>query len=220
MHTATYLLSRRPTKPLHLDTPYQALFHQVPDYTHLRTFGCLCFPNLTSTTQHKLSPRSTPCLFLGYSQEHKGYRCLDLSTKKIIISRHVIFDEQSFPMSTESCATGPATPAPSAPNPLESALDLVPVRPPTTLYPTHDPPRAPVPAPPQPSNHQAIKSQPLPHLLSPRVAAPLNAMCTPSRLLKIICAPDLRPVSSNRNNTSTAQPLPLFLLSQPATKQP
>ena len=34
-------------------------------------------------------------MFLGY--HHKGYRCLDLATNRIILSRHVNFDESSFP---------------------------------------------------------------------------------------------------------------------------
>jgi hypothetical protein len=57
----------------------------------------LCYPNLSATTPHKLSPRSTACVFLGYSPSQKVYRCLDLSTHKIIISRQFIFYETPFP---------------------------------------------------------------------------------------------------------------------------
>jgi hypothetical protein len=46
---------------------------------------------------HKLAPRSTGCVFLGYSREHKGYRCLDLSTNRVLTSHHVVFDEAFFP---------------------------------------------------------------------------------------------------------------------------
>ena len=35
--------------------------------------------------------------FLGYPLNHRGYKCYDLSFGKIIISRHVIFDETQFP---------------------------------------------------------------------------------------------------------------------------
>jgi hypothetical protein len=47
---------------------------------------------------HKLAPRSTWCAFLSYSSDHKGYRCLDLSTNRLIISQRVVFDEDSFPL--------------------------------------------------------------------------------------------------------------------------
>jgi hypothetical protein len=47
---------------------------------------------------HKLSPRSTQCVFLGYSADHKGYHCLYLSTNRLIVPRHVVFDEDSFPL--------------------------------------------------------------------------------------------------------------------------
>jgi hypothetical protein len=78
--------------------PHMALFGSPPSYEHLRVFGCTRYPNTSSTTPHKLSPRSTRCVFLGYSSDHKGYRCLDLSTNRLIVSRHVVFDEASFPL--------------------------------------------------------------------------------------------------------------------------
>jgi hypothetical protein len=74
------------------------LFGSPPSYEHLRVFGCTRYPNTSSTTPHKLSPRSTRCVFLGYSSDHKGYRCLDLSTNRLIVSQHVVFDEASFPL--------------------------------------------------------------------------------------------------------------------------
>ncbi|KAL8128532.1 hypothetical protein V2J09_017687 [Rumex salicifolius] len=82
LHTAVYLLNITPTTTLALRTPHQALFHQIPNYTHLRIFGCLCFPNLTATTAHKLEPWTRPCVFLGYALQHRGYRCLDLESRK------------------------------------------------------------------------------------------------------------------------------------------
>jgi hypothetical protein len=99
LHTTTYLLNRLPTKTIQAICPYVALFGTIPSCDHLRVFGCACYPNITATAPHKLAPRSTKCVFLGYSSNHKGYRCLDLSTNRIIISRHVTFDEADFPFS-------------------------------------------------------------------------------------------------------------------------
>jgi hypothetical protein len=85
--------------------PHLALFGSAPSYEHLRVFGCMCYPNTTATAPHKLSPRSTPCVFLGYSADHKGYRYLDLSTNRLIVFRHVVFDEDSFPLAASSSLT-------------------------------------------------------------------------------------------------------------------
>ncbi|BAF23229.2 Os08g0236200 [Oryza sativa Japonica Group] len=95
--TATYLLNRRPSTSVRNSIPYQLLHNKLPDYSNLRVFGCLCYPNLSATTPHKLSPRSAPCVFLGYPASHKGFRCLDISTRRLYISRHVVFDDKTFP---------------------------------------------------------------------------------------------------------------------------
>jgi hypothetical protein len=98
LHTIVYLLNRLPTKTISVVCPHVALFGSTPSYEHLRVFGCACYPNIAATVPHKLASRSTRCDFLGYSTDHKGYRCLDLSTNHLIVSRHVVFDEESFPL--------------------------------------------------------------------------------------------------------------------------
>ncbi|KAJ9544952.1 hypothetical protein OSB04_024659 [Centaurea solstitialis] len=86
-----------PSTTIQYKTPFEVLFGFFPTYTHFRVFGCLCYPNTSPTSPHKLAPRSSACVYLGPSTDHRGYRCLDLITQKVIISRHVIFDETHFP---------------------------------------------------------------------------------------------------------------------------
>jgi hypothetical protein len=117
----TYLLDRRPSSSIRHEVPYTRLYNTPPSYEHLRAFGCLCYPNLQATSLHKLAPRSVTCVFLGYPSAHKGYRCLDLSTRRIIISHHVVFDELSFPF-----AHDPPTPASSFDFLLSRDLDTAP----------------------------------------------------------------------------------------------
>jgi histone deacetylase 1/2 len=41
--SATYLINRLPTPCLNNSSPFQMLFHRVPDYHFLKVFGCSCF---------------------------------------------------------------------------------------------------------------------------------------------------------------------------------
>ena len=100
LHTSTYLLNRLPSAACSAPMPHHALFGTPPRYEHLRVFGCACYPNTAVTASHKLAPRLTLCVFLGYSSDHKGYCCFDLTSCRVLISRHVVFDESVFPFST------------------------------------------------------------------------------------------------------------------------
>jgi hypothetical protein len=96
---ASFLINRLPTTVLKNKSPLEVLFHKSPDYSLLKVFGCLCWPCLRPYTSHKHDFRSLPCVFLGYSPSHKGYRCLHLPTNRLYISRNVIFYETQFPFS-------------------------------------------------------------------------------------------------------------------------
>ncbi|KAK9155098.1 hypothetical protein Sjap_002578 [Stephania japonica] len=111
--TAIFLINRLPTTVLKGFSPYEKLFSIKPDYNILRVFGCACFPYMRPYNTHKYQFRSEKCVFLGYSSRHKGYKCLHPS-RRVYISRNVLFNEHDFPYS--SVFPNKASPPPAVPN--------------------------------------------------------------------------------------------------------
>jgi hypothetical protein len=71
---ASFLINRTPSKVINFQTPIERLFSVKPHYSSLRIFGCACWSNLRPYNQHKLEFRSKECVFLGYSNMHKGFK--------------------------------------------------------------------------------------------------------------------------------------------------
>nr|GEV62097.1 ribonuclease H-like domain-containing protein [Tanacetum cinerariifolium] len=105
LNMAAYLLNILPSTAINNEISFTKLYNQIPTYEDLRVFGCLCYPHVDAS--RKLEPRFTPCIFLGYPANHRGYRCLDLASNKIIISRHVRFDEDVFPFENVTSSNTP-----------------------------------------------------------------------------------------------------------------
>ena len=97
-----YLINRLPSPTYNNKPPRKIHFNKPPALDHLRVFRSQCFPFLGNTRTDKHSPKYKPCVFLGYVLSYRGYRCLDPSTNKVYISRHVQFLEDAFPFATHS----------------------------------------------------------------------------------------------------------------------
>lgn len=97
---AVYLINRLSSSNLEWVSSMETLFSQKPNYSFFKTFDCLCFPCIRPYNNHKLQPRSTPCIFLGYSNLHKGYKCR--LTVCLYISRHITFNETEFPLCNQT----------------------------------------------------------------------------------------------------------------------
>jgi len=98
--TVVFLINRLPSKVINDETPFERLFGMQPDYNFLRTFRCAVWPNLRPYNSRKLEYRSKQCVFIGYSDMHKGFKCLDPKEGRVYISRDVVFDESVFPFAS------------------------------------------------------------------------------------------------------------------------
>jgi hypothetical protein len=108
--TACFLINRLPSSLNSAKSPFELLFNKSPDYTFLKSFGCECWPYLRPYNSNKMAFRSQSCVFIGYSKPHMGYRCLHVSSGRIYIARHVVFNEMVFPFQTKS-STPPVSPS-------------------------------------------------------------------------------------------------------------
>jgi histone deacetylase 1/2 len=103
--TAVYIINRLPTPVLNNISPYKMVHKHKPNYNFLCAFGCACWPYLRLTLDIKWIFDKKNCIFIGYSTGHQDYKCLDVSTGKNFISRHVVFDESIYPYTVPTSAS-------------------------------------------------------------------------------------------------------------------
>jgi transposase InsO family protein len=88
-----YIVNRTPTKALKNITPEEAWTKIKPDVSHFRVFGSIAWAHIPDEKRKALQPKSEKCIFVGYSEDVKGYRLLQSHCNEIIIRRDVKFDE-------------------------------------------------------------------------------------------------------------------------------
>ncbi|KAH9664737.1 Integrase catalytic domain-containing protein [Citrus sinensis] len=94
-HTAVYILNRSPTKAVRDKTPFEAWHNRKPTVDHLKIFGSIAYALIPTQNREKFDEKGEKYLFIGYSDESNGYRLLNPTTNKLVISRDVVFDEAS-----------------------------------------------------------------------------------------------------------------------------
>lgn len=97
-----YLINRTPLTVLHNKTPFEILCENVPSIDHLRVFDSLCFTHNQLSKGDKFAPRSRRCVFVGYSNNQKGWKLYDLDTGEYFVTRDVQFHENEFPFASKT----------------------------------------------------------------------------------------------------------------------
>jgi hypothetical protein len=60
---------------------------------HLKCFGCVAYEHVRDELRRKLDNKGKKCIFVGYSEETKGYKLYDPVVRKVIINNNVQFME-------------------------------------------------------------------------------------------------------------------------------
>lgn len=105
VNTAVYILNRTPTKQTPESTPYEVWTRNKPFLGHLKICGCTAFAHIPDIKRTKLDSKSKKLIFVGYDGNSTNYRLFDPMTRKITVSRNVIFDEK---IDNTSCNSGNA----------------------------------------------------------------------------------------------------------------
>ena len=93
IHDAAYIQNKVPYSSMKCNIHFEAYFGHKPDVSNLRVFGSTAWARIPLDKRRDLQPQSIECMFIGYPDESKGFKLLDIKTKHIIIERSLKFDE-------------------------------------------------------------------------------------------------------------------------------
>ena len=85
-------------------SPFQVRFGRPPDASFLHRFGCRAFVYNDHPARQKLDPRAHEGVFVGYAPTQKAYRIYFPTTRRLVTSIHVKFNDDingMSPVSTE-----------------------------------------------------------------------------------------------------------------------
>lgn len=93
---SVYLLNRLPTRFLLGKTPYEAWKRKKPNLEHIQLFGCLAHMKIPQVHVKKLDDRSKAVVYLGKEPGMKASRLYDPTSRRLHVSRDVIYQEEKF----------------------------------------------------------------------------------------------------------------------------
>lgn len=94
VNTAIFITNRTTNSVRSDITPYEICFQVAPNLEDLRVFGSVGYAHIDKSKRSKLHSKSYACMLLGFPEQTKGYRVLDIENGKVKISRSVTLDER------------------------------------------------------------------------------------------------------------------------------
>ena len=93
LNCATYIQNISPHRSIKDKTPYKAWSGLKLEVTQFRIFDSHAWAQIPSEKRKAIDPHRNECIFVGYPDDVKGYRLIDLSSDQLIIEHSVQFKE-------------------------------------------------------------------------------------------------------------------------------
>ena len=81
--TAYHVHSRIHSKKIKVSS-YELWNRRKPNLDFIKVWGCLAFYRVLDPKRTKLGPRAMKSVFVGYAENSKAYRLLDLSSNTVV----------------------------------------------------------------------------------------------------------------------------------------
>ena len=92
-NTVVYVQNQCPHQALGSKTPEEIFTGKKLDVSHFRIFGSPVYFHVPKEKRNKLGASGKKGIFVGYSENTKGYRIYVASQREVVISHDVTFDE-------------------------------------------------------------------------------------------------------------------------------
>ena len=92
---AYHVHNRIPFMKTHV-SPYEIWKDRKPNLSYLRVWDYLAFYKIHDPSSSKLGPRGIKSVFMGYVENSKAYRLLNLDSNFVVDSRNVEFIKNKF----------------------------------------------------------------------------------------------------------------------------
>ena len=89
------VMNRCTTSGVHEVTLHEKNYGKKLDLSHVRIFASLGYVHILDEKRQKLDSKSEKCILVGYSQQRKGYKCFNPSTRKVLVTQDIVFDEST-----------------------------------------------------------------------------------------------------------------------------
>nr|KAJ0187402.1 hypothetical protein LSAT_V11C900469240 [Lactuca sativa] len=99
--TACYVHNRITSRVIPT-SPYELWKGRKPNLDYLKVWGCVAYYRTPDPKRTKLGARANKSIFIGYAQNSKAYRLLDIDSGVVVESRDVEFFEDKFSKDEEN----------------------------------------------------------------------------------------------------------------------
>ena len=89
-------------------TPFKALHGYKPNVSHMIFFGSKSWDRIQIDKRKDFQSQSRECILLGYGEDAKSYKLMEVATRRCFIERSVEFEEVQLhdtPLATQEGIT-------------------------------------------------------------------------------------------------------------------